>query len=193
MTSYDVARADGFPADRLPGLYLRSSVNSTTLLARGATRIVRHQSNSFDVSNPSNPSAKGASGNFGASEQWAGRVCSVASQIHTNICVAAKTVPILAAFRLRRGPWERATRPRMACAEIGTVCSSGSALQRIGRVKALYLSPKTLAASPRHDRFDKSEKCDIIRGPCEGEILTVKELRVSSPYGAPRCRGKAYV
>ena len=187
MTSYDVARADGFPADRLPGLYLRSSVNSTTLLAQGATRIVRQQSN------PSNPSAKGTSGNFGASEQWAGRVCSVACQVHTNIRVAVETGPILDAFRLRRGPWERATRPRMACAEIGTVCSSGSALQRIGRVKALYLSPKTLAASTRHDRFDKSEKCDIIRGPCEGEILTVKELRVSSPYGAPRCRGKAYV
>ena len=105
VTSYDVARADGFPADRLPGLYLRSSVNSTTLLAQGATRIVRQQSN------PSNPSAKGTSGNFGASEQWAGRVCSVACQVHTNIRVAVETGPILDAFRLRRGPWERATRP----------------------------------------------------------------------------------
>ena len=81
--------------------------------------------------------------------------------------------------------------PRMVCAEIGPVCSRGRALQRSGRVKALYLSPKTLAAPTRHDRFDKSEKCDIIRGPCEGEILTVKELRVSSPCDAPRCRGKA--
>ena len=51
------------------------------------------------------------SGNFGAVEQWAGRVCSVICQVHTNTFVASKTVPILDAFRLRGSPRERATRP----------------------------------------------------------------------------------
>ena len=35
-----------------------------------------------------------APGNFGASEQWAGRVCSVICQVHTNIFLPVQTGPI---------------------------------------------------------------------------------------------------
>ncbi len=42
-------------------------------------------------------------------------------QVHANTCVAAKTVPILNALRLRGGPREQATSPRMAAAEIDPV------------------------------------------------------------------------
>jgi len=35
-----------------------------------------------------------ASGNIGTGEQRADRVCSVICQVHTKICVAAKTGPI---------------------------------------------------------------------------------------------------
>jgi len=54
---------------------------------------------------------RSASGNLGASGQWAGRVFSVICQVRTNIFVAVETVPILDAFRLRGDPRERAPRP----------------------------------------------------------------------------------
>ena len=54
---------------------------------------------------------RGASGNFEASGQWAGRVFCVICQVHTSIFVAVKTGPILDAFRLRGGPRERTARP----------------------------------------------------------------------------------
>ena len=61
--------------------------------------------------------ASGA-GNFGAREQWAGRVCSAICQVHTNILVSVETVPILSAFRLRGDPREWAIRaPHGLCGD----------------------------------------------------------------------------
>jgi len=56
-------------------------------------------------------SDKGCIRRLWGSEQWAGRVCSVICQVHTNIFMAVKTGPISDAFRLRGDPRERATRP----------------------------------------------------------------------------------
>jgi hypothetical protein len=51
-------------------------------------------------------SIKGMSGNLRVSEQWAGHVCSVSCQVHTNILVAVKTGPICAqAMRGSGGPF----------------------------------------------------------------------------------------
>ena len=78
--------------------------------------------------------SRGASGNFGASKQWTGRVCSVICQVHTNICVAVKTVPIFDACSLRGDPRERAAGPPHGlCGD----WPSQTSRQRLGRSPTL--------------------------------------------------------
>jgi len=106
--------------------------------------------------------AWGASGNFGASEQWAGRVFSVICQVHTKIFVPVKTVPILDAFRLRKAHRNEPPDLRMAaCAEIGPVCPSGRALQRIDRVKGVTLVANSPGTPHRVLNIDSSKKLQL--------------------------------
>ncbi len=90
------------------------------------------------------PLPLGASGNFRAGEQWAGRVCSVICQVHMNIFVAVKTGPISAATVVvprvlcLGGPCAGLHRSRLAQSAPVGVLSSALVVS-----KALHLSPKS--------------------------------------------------
>jgi len=98
----------------------------------------------------------GASGNLGASEQWAGRVCSVIYQVHTKIFVAVKTVPIsdaivvVAGVLCLGGPCASLHRSRLAQSAPVGVLSSALVVS-----KALHLSPKIRARTPAAGVFDR--------------------------------------
>ena len=66
------------------GPYLEGQMRPCNSASIGGSRPARYQTDCM-----------GASGNLGAGERWAGRVCSVICQVHSNIFVAVKTVPIL--------------------------------------------------------------------------------------------------
>ncbi len=87
-------------------------------------------------------------------ERWAGCVFSVIWPVHTSVFVAVKTVPILDAFRLRGDPVTGLPDPRPACAEIGTVCSSGRALRRTDRGTSTVFIAEIPDCTPVNRLFD---------------------------------------
>jgi len=116
----------------------------------GFDRASRWRSRAPAAVPPTNPTRMGASGNFGAGEQWAGRVCSVICQVYTTISVPVETVPISDATVVvprvlcLDGPCVGLHRDRLAQSAPVDVLASALVVS-----KALHLSPKILATPTR--------------------------------------------